>query len=231
MVSTEFAKIILGTILEYAELIVVILIIYKLIRLLMNLGGKVKDSLSGNKNNKNKTPGDPSKNPPENDPKNPPTENEDDEKKVKENSEKKGLDIENPGLIKILVTKGENDSPIAGAKLRVYAFDIRFPNLVKLFKKDPNKYAVINNKITGPDGVWPSRSKGQVIGSGWVTIDIWTKFGNKRTTDYVQPNNSGEAQLIQVSIDDEGEKTEGFEPSIINIRQEDTALELTGVVR
>jgi hypothetical protein len=148
-----------------------------------------------------------------------------------------GLDIKNPGMIKVLVLDTD-DNPLQGVTVRVTPARMwkRHWGIFKT-KKNWREY----RGVTGPDGTWPSRGQYQQIGSGSIRIQaskidytiILTAINSgayEQGTDYeILPKEQYE---VVVTMQRKGEKAEWFEPKVLSVVSEgEESLHVTGIIK
>jgi len=156
-------------------------------------------------------------------------------KKKKKLGEPEGLDVENPGFVKVIVLDTD-DNPIQGAKVRITPANMRKRRWFRT-KRDWREYG----GLTGPDGVWPSGGRFESVGSGSVIISVtktnwynitftWfnrDRFYEKKYYEIIP----GQQHEITVIMDRKGEKAEAFEPKIWEVAPvDDKTMKVKGII-
>lgn len=219
MVASEAAAAILGTLLQWLEVALVIGIIYQIIN--MFTGGNLGDLFGGGDGGSNDNRGNRDNRRDRNGNNVNDGQTDDGNDKAKK---PKGLDNENPGLVRVYVTDIDTN-PIEGATVTIRALDM--PLWRRATGRHGRDYVVYRNK-TGANGLCPPRTNLR-IGSGPVRVVVRSKYGNNDHDDVIHPAGE-EAQVIHVTIDRRGNNRQAFEPYIDNVRDRDGWLELDGRV-
>jgi hypothetical protein len=226
MVAEQFIQNAYGAIVSWTYILLTILLIVKIIQFFtggsFGSWGKDKDTDPESKKYK------PDRVSPE-----------EEEKIIKKKKlgEPEGLDVENPGFVKVIVLDTD-DNPIQGAKVRITPANMRKRRWGRT-KRDWREYG----DLTGPDGVWPSGGRFESVGSGSVIISV-TKTNWYNITWYITWFNRdrfyekkyyeiipGQQHEITVIMDRKGEKAEAFEPKIWEVAPiDDKTMKVKGII-
>ena len=88
----------------------------------------------------------------------------------------------------------------------------------RLFRRPTIEHPIYRNIYTGPDGFWPSRVEGEVIGSGFIRITAHSPQGNARREAVIYPSNpeTPGVQVIEVQVGGNDDELH-FEPTELGV--------------